>query len=45
MTGKVLAIRSTLRILDDDHNVYEMFSPGPDGKEYRMMQIDYTRKK
>jgi len=45
ITGKVLAIRSTLRILDDDHNVYEMFSPGPDGKEYRMMQIDYTRKK
>ena len=45
VTGRVLAIRSTLRILDDDHNVYEMFAPGPDGKEYKMMQIDYTRKK
>jgi len=45
MTGRVLAIRSTLRIVDDDHNVYEMFAPGPDGKEYKMMEIDYTRKK
>ncbi len=45
MTGKVLAIRSTLRIVDDDHNVYEMFAPGPDGREYKMMEIDYTRKK
>lgn len=45
VTGRVLAIRSTLRILDEDHNVYEMFAPGPDGKEYKMMEIDYSRKK
>jgi len=45
VTGRVLAVRSTLRILDDDHNVYEMFAPGPDGKEFKMMQIDYSRKR
>ena len=45
LTGRVMAIRSTLRIVDGAHNVYEMWAPGPDGKEYKMMEIDYTRKK
>lgn len=43
--GRELTVRSTLRIVDADHNVYEMWSPGPDGKMFKMMEIDYTRKK
>jgi uncharacterized protein DUF1579 len=45
LTGRELTVKSTLRILDGDHDVYEMWSPGPDGKMFKMMEIDYTRKK
>ncbi len=29
----------------DVHKMMEMFAPGPDGKEFKMMEIKYTRKK
>ncbi len=44
-TGKVVTIRSTLAIVSKDEVRMEMFGPGPDGKEFKMMQIVYTRKK
>lgn len=43
--GRELTVKSTLKIVDDDHNTYEMWSPGPDGKPYKMMEIEYSRKK
>lgn len=35
--------RSTWTVLDPDHNVYASYSPGPDGKEFKVMEIHYKR--
>jgi hypothetical protein len=45
MTGKYVKGRSVERIIDNDHFVGEMYGPGPDGKEFKMMEISYTRVK
>lgn len=41
--GKVNA-RMTTRWTSPDVQLFEMFAPGPDGKEARMMEITYTRR-
>jgi len=43
-TGKEMAVRETMRIIDDKTQIMEMFGPGNDGKEFKMMEIKYTRK-
>jgi hypothetical protein len=45
MTGKMSRITSKVTIADNDHHTMEMWGPGPDGKNYQMMVIEYTRKK
>lgn len=40
--GKLVAVRETIRIVDADHFVMEMFE-GHDGEEVRTMQIEYAR--
>ena len=45
MTGKMATATMTTTVADNDHHSMEMWGPGPDGKKYKMMQIDYTRKK
>lgn len=45
ITGKKKNSRSVTRIVDKDKLVVEMYEEGPDGKEFRMMEITYTRKK
>ena len=45
MNGQDMPGESKLTIADADHHVMEMWGPGPDGKNFKMMQIDYTRKK
>jgi hypothetical protein len=45
MTGKDTPGESTLTVADADHHTMEMWGPAPDGKMFKMMQIDYTRKK
>jgi hypothetical protein len=42
MTGGKKKSKSVLRIGDDKH-VYEMYSYGPDGKEFLSLEITYTR--
>ena len=37
--------RGVTKIIDKDHFTYEMYMAGPDGKEFRAMEIVYTRKK
>jgi hypothetical protein len=43
--GKQMEIRETFKIIDDNTQMMEMFGNGPDGKEFKMMEIKYTRKK
>jgi hypothetical protein len=45
MSGKEVTVRETLKVIDDNTQVMEMFAPGPDGKEYKSMEIKMTRKK
>jgi len=45
MTGKPTRATTKLTVADNDHHTLEMWAPGPDGKDYKAMQIDYTRKK
>lgn len=45
MTGKDMPGESRVTITDADHHTMEQWGPGPDGKVFKMMQIDYSRKK
>ena len=40
-----MEVKETFRIVDNDHQVMEMYHVGPDGKEVKTMEIKYTRKK
>jgi hypothetical protein len=42
---KDIPIRSVARFDDDDTHVLQMFSPGPDGREFQNMEIIYKRQK
>ncbi len=45
MQGKEVTFREKMTIVSNDEILFEMFGPGPDGKDYRMMEIRYTRKR
>ena len=53
MTGKMIDpgtmiekdYKETFKVIDDNTQSLEMFGPGMDGKEMRMMEIKFTRKK
>ncbi|MFT3979374.1 MAG: DUF1579 domain-containing protein [Ferruginibacter sp.] len=42
--AKEMDIRQVLKVVDDKNHVFEMYGPGPDGKEFKMMEIKMTRK-
>jgi hypothetical protein len=44
-TGKMTPTRSVTTVVDADHITMDMFGPGPDGKEAKMMSIAATRTK
>ena len=44
-TGKVVNIREKMTTVNKDDVLFEMYGPAPDGKEYKMMEIRYLRKK
>jgi len=44
-TGKMSNATIKMTVQDKDHHTMEMWGAGPDGKTYKMMEIDYTRKK
>ncbi len=44
-SGKEVGFREILKIVDEDHQIMEMYGPGADGKEFKTMEIKYTRKK
>jgi hypothetical protein len=45
VTGKTMPMKEKVTVTDKDNHTMEMWSPGPDGKMYKMMEITYTRKK
>jgi hypothetical protein len=45
MTGKDSALSMKLNVADADKHTMEMWAPAPDGKNYKMMEIVYARKK
>jgi len=44
-TLKEEPVRETFTIMDKDHQLMQMYGVGKDGKEFKSMQIHYTRKK
>ncbi len=44
LTGRPMKLRMVTRIVDANKHVMDMFGPGPDGKEFKMMELVYTRK-
>jgi Protein of unknown function (DUF1579) len=45
MSGKKMKFKETITFVDNDHQVFEMWMPGPDGKNFKTLEINYTRKK
>ena len=46
MNGQDATMREVFTLVDDDHQLLEMYGPDPaTGKEYKNMEIKYTRKK
>lgn len=43
MTGQDKSFRGVTTFLDKDSYTYELYTAGPDGKEFRMMEIVYKR--
>lgn len=44
MTGKPMTVKEVMKVVDNNKHTFEMWSPGPDGKPFKMMEIEYTRK-
>lgn len=44
MTGKPMTVNEVMKVVDNNKHTFEMWSPGPDGKPFKMMEIEYTRK-
>jgi hypothetical protein len=45
MMGKEVPYTMNLKIADNDHHSLEMWGPGPDGKNVKWMELQYTRAK
>jgi len=43
ISGKEVQVREIFTITDDNHQLLQMFAPGPDGKEFKSMEIKFTR--
>jgi hypothetical protein len=42
---KAAKVKGVATVVDGDHHTYEMWSPAPDGKMFKSLEIQYTRKK
>jgi len=45
MTGKPTSMRTVTTVVSSDKHTFDMYMPGPDGKEFKGMTIVYTRAK
>lgn len=44
ITGKTVPVKQKTTITDNDHHTMEMWTPAPDGKMFKTLEIVYTRK-
>ena len=44
-TGEDMNVRQVLHVIDNDRQIMQMYQPGPDGKEFKTMEIVLTRRK
>jgi len=44
MSGTMQTTREVMTVTDNDHHMFQMFAAGPDGKDMKIMEINYTRK-
>jgi hypothetical protein len=44
MSGKTVTVREVARVIDNNKHVFEMYGPDPSGKEFKTMEIVYTRR-
>ena len=44
-SGKTMQLKEKVTVADMNHHMMEMWTSTPDGNMFKMMQIDYTRKK
>jgi hypothetical protein len=42
--GKTVTLREVTRVIDNNKHVFEMYGPDKSGKEFKTMEIVYTRK-
>ena len=45
VSGEAVSLTEKMTMIDNDHQLFEMYGPGPDGSNFKMMEITYTRKK
>jgi len=45
LTAKQSSVRQVMKKMGPDTEIFEMFGPGPDGKEKKMMEMTYKRAK
>ena len=43
-TGREMNLKEVFKVIDDKNQLMEMYGPGPDGKEFKMMEIKLSRK-
>jgi hypothetical protein len=43
-TAKEMQVKEVFKIIDDNNHIFEMYVPGSDGKEFKTMEIIYSRK-
>ncbi len=43
-TDRMMTMRQVISVIDDKTHMFEMYGPGPDGKEAKMMEINLTKK-
>ena len=44
VSGKRMTVREVIRVIDSSKHVFEMYGPDKSGKEFKTMEIVYTRK-
>jgi hypothetical protein len=42
---KPAKVKEIVTVVDGDHHTYEQWSPAPDGKMFKSLEVQYTRKK